>query len=362
MAVDDFGIVVGITTYPDLGPLEGAERDALEFYDWLTSPTGGDVPLGSVTKIVSSTFQPVQPAPPAPPAPSVKLPAYEVAQAFAALQAKAFSPTTGIAKRLGRRLYVYAAGHGAGLPFQVDPDRNDAAFLLADASPFNASHVMARIHALYFLHAGIFDEIAVFMDCCRNDLSVSPNYPSYVNAVAMDTLGRERRTFFAFATRWGLTAREKPFNGETRGVFTTALIAGLNGAAANPDGTISSSSLRNYLLNHTKDLLTPDEQADPTIPKWPDVAAPEFELVFATVEPQRVTVSVTFPPEAANQSIQVRGGEGFRVLASGQTVAGVPWVIPDGLARGGYLIEIPALDLKKDFTLIGNERSLNVAL
>ena len=81
MAGDDRGIVVGITTYPDIAPLQGPELDAEDFFDWLTSSSGGDVPPDQVDKIVSSDFQP------SPPAAAVKLPAQEVAQAFDRLQA-----------------------------------------------------------------------------------------------------------------------------------------------------------------------------------------------------------------------------------------------------------------------------------
>jgi hypothetical protein len=354
MAVDDRGIVVGITTYPDISPLAGPEKDAEAFYDWLISAAGGDVPADRVDKIVSSDFQPRAPAPP------VRQPAQEVAQAFDRLHGESLG-SNGIPRRLGRRLYVYAAGHGAALPFVADPERSDAAFLVADATKFNAAHVMTRVRALYFLNAGIFDDIVVFMDCCRIPISVSPNYPSYVNANALDTLALERRAFFAFATKWGLNAREKPFNGVTRGIFTTALIEGLKGVAANPDGTVTSSSLRNYLLLHMKDLLTDAELQDPDIPKRPDIPAPAVELVFATVPPPRVNVTVTFPANAGNQAIRVRG-DGFRIVASGQTVAGAPWSVPELLARGGYLVEIPALNLEQSFTLVGNEGNLNVAV
>ncbi len=44
MAVDDRGIVVGISQYPGIAELKGPEHDAQEFYDWLTSSKGGDVP------------------------------------------------------------------------------------------------------------------------------------------------------------------------------------------------------------------------------------------------------------------------------------------------------------------------------
>ena len=353
MAVDDRGIVVGINTYPDISPLQGPEQDANEFYEWLTSENGGDVPAANVVKIVSSDFQP------APPAAPVPRPTEEVARAFDRLQLEAFRP--GPPKRLGRRLYVYAAGHGAGLPFQNDPERSDAALLLADANMANATHVMTKVRALYFLNAGIFDEIAVFMDCCRLSVPLNPSYPSYLNANAIDQLADERRTFFAFATKWGLKTREKPFNGVTRGVFTTALMSGLKGAAANPDGTITSQSLRNYLLLNMKDLLTAAEQNDPGIPKRPDVPPPAVDLVFATVPPPRVKVTVTIPANAGGQNIRIRNDD-FQTVGTGVTVAGAPWEVPDPLPRGNYLVEIAALQLENKFRLVGNEGTVDVVL
>src|SRR4051794_1621027 len=127
MAVDDKGIVVGITNYPGITTLKGPELDAEDFYDWLTSPKFGDVPGDRVEKIVTSGY-----------ATSPK-PTEEVAQAFDDMHAEAFA--SGIPKRLGRRLYVYAAGHGAGLTFRDDPDQSDAAFLVANATTVNAIHV-----------------------------------------------------------------------------------------------------------------------------------------------------------------------------------------------------------------------------
>lgn len=42
----DWALVVGINKYPLAGinPLDGAVRDAHNFFDWVTSPHGGDVP------------------------------------------------------------------------------------------------------------------------------------------------------------------------------------------------------------------------------------------------------------------------------------------------------------------------------
>jgi len=346
MAIDDKGIVVGITNYPGISKLKGPEEDANDFYDWLTSPSFGDVPSARVEKIVPSRYT------------TSPKPTEEVAQAFDDLQAEAFA--SGIPKRLGRRLYVYAAGHGAGLTFRDDPDQSDAAFLVANATMVNAIHVMAKVRALYFLNAGIFDEIAVFMDCCRNPLFLNPNYPNYINAININNLGQERRKFFAFATKWGLNAREKEFDGVTRGIFTTSLMRGLRGAAAKADGTITSNSLRDYLVNNMKGLMTDQELVASNV-QQPDIPDPQVDLVFATVPPPRVQLIVTFPPSAGNQTIRLRGA-GFALVASDQTVAGQPWVVPQELTKGSYFVEIAALNLEKSFDVIGDERTLNVAL
>ena len=355
MAADDYGIVVGISKYPDISELFGTENDAQAFYDWLVSPEGGDVPPGRVVPILSSQYQPVAPAV------AVRLPTADaIERAFNYLQNAALG-ANGVPKRFGRRLYVYVAGHGAALPFSYDPDRADAAFLVADATRYNATHVMARVFALYFLNAGIFDEIVVFMDCCRIVYTrLVPRFPTYIDINAISDSTLERRAFFAFATKWALTAREKQFGVQSRGVFTTALMNGLQGAAANPDGTVTSSSLRNYLLNHMRDLLSPDELADPEIPKQPDIPAPAVDLILATVKPPRVSLTVTFPQSAGGQMIRLRG-DGFKVIASAQTQAGVPWSCDD-LTRGGYMVEIPAAGLEQAFTLIGSEGAIRVAL
>ena len=41
MAADDWAVVVGVRSYPDLGHLDGPENDAQAFYQWVTAPGGG---------------------------------------------------------------------------------------------------------------------------------------------------------------------------------------------------------------------------------------------------------------------------------------------------------------------------------
>ena len=347
MASDDFGIVVGINSYPGIGKLDGPEADADDFYAWLTSTDGGDVQ--QVKKIVTSDFTSPPPKP-----------TDEIARAFDDLQDEAFQP--GFPKRLGRRLYVYVAGHGAGLPFQHDPERSDAALLLADATKNNATHVMTKVRALYFLNAGIFDEIAVFMDCCRQTVPLNPNYPNYINANAIGLLQNQPRKFFAFATKWGLKTREKSFNGVVRGVFTMALMKGLRGAAADTNGTITSNSLRDYLLMSMKDQLDEAELENPAIPKEPDVPAQSVNLVFATVgNPLLVKVTINIPPAFANQDLTLSDGQ-LAVVATRSAGTGPTWEVPALLGKGLYVVDIPGLNLEKTFKLAGDEGTKHVDL
>lgn len=347
MAADDFGIVVGINSYPDIGTLQGPEADATDFFNWLISDTGGQVPPKNVQKIVTSDFA-AQP----------RKPTEEVANAFDDLQTKAFVGP--IAKRLGRRLYIYIAGHGAGLSFVADPDGDDAALLLANATKNNAAHVLTRIRALYFLRAGMFDEIAMFMDCCRQPVPVNPNFPSYLGAIDVTTLNKEPRKFFAFATRWGLTSRERSFNGVTRGVFTVALTKGLRGAAADRTGTITSNSLRDYLLVHMRDQLNPAD-LNTDVPQEPHVPPQSVNLVFGALEdPPLVKVTINIPAALANQPITVSDGL-LTVIANGSTGAGPTWEVPTPLPKGLYIVEIPGRP-EATFKLVGDERTKNVDL
>ena len=345
MAADDFGIVVGLNSYPGIGKLEGPEADANDFYEWLTSTRGGDVQ--NVRKIVSSDF------------PSDRKPTDEIAQEFDDLQGQAFR--RGFAQRIGRRLYVYVAGHGVGLPFQHDPERSDAALLLANATQTNGTHVMTKVRALYFLNAGIFDEIAVFMDCCRQTVPLNPDYPNYINANALELLRNQPRKFFAFATKWGLKTREKSINGVVRGVFTVALMKGLRGAAADSNGTITSNSLRDYLMVSMVDQLDPAERV-PGIPMEPDVPPQAVNLVFASLDkPLLVKVTITVPPAAANQVITVSDGS-LQQIATGNTGPGPTWDVPQLLGKGLYAVRVPALNLQQIFSLAGDEGTKNVDL
>ena len=79
--------------------------------------------------------------------------------------------------RLGRRLYIYMAGHG------IAPGENQTALLMANANYDKRRygtgyHVIGEYVAGWVADAHYFDEILLFMDCCREIQAVpAPNMP-----------------------------------------------------------------------------------------------------------------------------------------------------------------------------------------
>ena len=58
MNASDYAVVVGISRYGSITPeLEGPEKDARAFYDWVIAASGGDVPKENVALVLSSQYR-----------------------------------------------------------------------------------------------------------------------------------------------------------------------------------------------------------------------------------------------------------------------------------------------------------------
>jgi hypothetical protein len=342
MGEDDWAIVVGIWTYPDLGNLTGPQNDAKAFADWVRSPAGGGVPENHVRLILSSDFAPADSASLAEPTPG------RVEALFDELDDVAQRNKDRMeGLRVGRRLYLYMAGHGCA------PILDESVLLMANATRRRAGyHIPGKPWANWFYRAGYFDEILLFMDCCRENYPQAPlNVPSYIDVTAPDAVDRGRR-LFAFGTKWSRLARERPMDdGTVRGVFTAALLEGLKGAAAEPDGRVTASSLAGYLQTNMKTFLSEVDRADPGIPKAPDVELHpviDDDFVIVTVAPPQ-----TAPPEmqtavdgSALSRLTVTTGDGgseiFLVDGRLHVVAQAGGELQGNFDPGIYLIKIRA--------------------
>jgi len=276
MPANDYAIVVGITDYPNLESLKGPERDADAFYEWLLDAHGADVPMGNATRIVTSLYGP---------GPGITKPTADLIE-------EAFLNLVRLGRRnggkLGRRLYIFFSGHGISPNLDLD----DAALLMANAARDTPGlHIPGKVYVDAIALEGLFEEIVLFMDCCRDDYErVSSRQPPWVPAKS--ARGGDTKRVLGFATRWGRKAREKPIRDgqllkpeqaadtDYRGVFTTALMEALKGHAAGENSKVTVARVSGYIHNRVKDFLEPDEFAKPEFHYGTD------DLVLAEVQPQ----------------------------------------------------------------------------
>lgn len=276
---EDYAMIIGLQNYPGLDdpdneqpPLQGPEYDAKEFEKWILSPKGGNVPSGNITMTLSSDFPP-----PFSSLVLTKPTELEIVAAFQKLHTLSDENIeNGLGPRVGRRLYIYMSGHGiAPTPFGNKTEK-ESALLMANVNPKQVAvaryHIPGVYTATWFCENNYFDEVFLFMDCCR-DLTIVP----FINILFSPKGNADTaKRFYAFATKWSRRAREKEIDGQVQGVFTKTLLLGLYGAAAEPDpanpaeGIITFESLQSYLLHNMKKFIDPPFQDDPKVQE-PDI-------------------------------------------------------------------------------------------
>jgi len=342
----DRAIIVGIRKYPGLGePLDGPENDARKVHEWVTSKAGGGVPPQSARLILSSDFGAMQ-------GPLDARPTLEAIQhEFDLLQDEAEkNDNEGNGFRVGRRLYLFFSGHG------FEPDKDNVALLMANATPSRGYHVAATLYADYFRRAGIFDEVLLFMDCCRQPMASFPtNRPPYMESLASDA-PEKGKWLKAFATKWSRKSREKKIDGVAHGIFTSALLRGLKGEAPrDAAGQITDETLASFLYDHMKDPLTKAELDDPDIPKQPDInydQDPNNRLVIVGGGASGLRVVFKTRPESNGQELVVSGGQPLKLVL--KKAITVPEITAD-LAPGLYKAEIGSGGAKVLFQVPGDE-------
>lgn len=354
MGAEDHAIVVGITAYPALFPdaLNGPENDARAFAEWLRSPAGGAVPAGHVTLIRTSQFRRPFRGEPKPTGERVQS-AIENLHRIAETNAQA-----GRAAVVGRRLYLYFAGHGFA------PREDQTALLGANANPGSGKigsgfHILGQYNADWLAWSGYFSEIVLVMDCCRETYNTPGLNMPYGSLLDLPRAKSARR-FHAFATQWaGLSREHQMGDGVVRGIFTTALLAGLNGAAASLDGKVTTYTLREYLLNEMTSFLTPAERDDPDVPKEPDVPLYGREWTLVEVLPTEVWVTVAVPPPVIGSMVQIRDA-GLAVVQTGIAAAAGLRLGP--LRTGTYVAEAVGANVQPQSFRVFNADDVHVQL
>ena len=348
---DDYAIVAGISTYPAFKDLQGPENDACRFRDWLLSPGGGNIDPhdpARITLILSSEqFDPQDDPLRAKPTLA------ELEYAFDRLIERGEAADD----YLGRRLYIYLAGHGFG------PDVEEAALLMANASRRRMYHIPGRSYARWFRMAAIFQEIVLFMDCCRDDYPRVPlHVPPWPEIRRPD--GADVDYFYGFATKWSRKAREKVIEsgGPVQGLFTHALLHALEHAPADDEGRVTGAAVESYIFNYLPDLVAESEYQEPRFEydRMHDlvlVERPRAEPVEESPGGRGTPVQVRFGAAVVRRTVEILQ-HNFQPVAT--TIAGSDlWHLR--LKPGIYRLRVPGTTHETVFDVIGQE-VIHVAL
>lgn len=332
---DHFAIVVGLSGYPRLGDpppsnLAGPGNDADAVYEWLVAEDGGGLPKENIKLIKTPKKMTKAGAPDRD----------TIQAAFADLETRAEEGRTGLGALLGERLYVYAAGHGFSP--KLDEGCLHAGNATSDSSGLN---VFFTAWLNLFQEAGYFTETVLWMDCCMNrDSKNAASLPTMQAKVSPDPPGPR---FIAFAARRPLRAVERlgP-DGKVHGVFTTILLEGLRGAAANPYGKVTGRSLADWLRNAQHGRLEEADLNDPRVSKAPEIIREDQELIFAReLPPATYPVKLQFDDGAGREaklwSLRPPRPEKLHIGPTGE--------IDVRLGPGLYLVELPSKKLRQGF-------------
>lgn len=310
-----FGVVVGIDRYPGLSGAEDlshARSDAKRFHEWLVSPTGGAVPKDNV-KLLQDPGGPLAKQRSAYPTQR------DVNDVFASWKETVTAnarPDSGAWQ--DTRLYIYAAGHGYA------PPDGKAAVLLADAADDQLGyHLEIERYADWLAECAFFREVLVFSDCCRRryrNAALSYRPPFGTNSPANPV---EVFAMLGYAARVGEEALEPrdPVNpDEARGVFTGAVLDGLEGAAADR-GEVTSSSLATYVRSSVE-----TRTATAAVPQKVEFSADLAQqiVVCKASSPPNRTVTIRLPDSATGEA-EIRTGS-FQLVAT-HTIDGSLWSI-----------------------------------
>ncbi|MGB3796097.1 MAG: hypothetical protein WA957_07315, partial [Alteraurantiacibacter sp.] len=295
MAQNDMAFVVGIERYPTFGgnasnaarDLQGPVNDAEAFVGWLKAPDGGDLRKGNIFAVTSGDFPTGNPVGPV---------LQDMIDTLEKLKIAATKPPK------KRRLYIYTSGHGFGRK------RLEGGLYLADAEPNNLSNLFVTEYFNWFLDAAHFDECVLFSDACMDQgRLVSPALPHWRREIAP---GPGTRAFGAHAARFAGRAVEGTMpNGAVHGAFSYALRMGLDGAAAVVDAqgkrTVTSDSLRDYLIATMHKLMTEAERQDTRISTAPDFGPFDTVTLVENAPPFIRDVTILLPGVLADAQLEL---------------------------------------------------------
>lgn len=256
LAEKDFALVFGIANYPRFGEgatesnLGGPVHDAKEVTRWLAEDAG--VPCQNIRcitsegegdcKVVDGAYQLLYDG-------SVRPEAADIARPFEHFL-NTSSNIIGGPSALGRRLWIYMAGHGMSPAVSM----SDVCIFPANANWRGlVSNFCATKWADGLSRCQPFDEIVLWMDCCqRTCYGLSPYAPDIVDVEYRPAPAK--RFYLGAVSHGGIAfeAPDPPPDGPVRGLFTKTLLGALRGGVQlSPSGYVTSLALRDFFEGKT---------------------------------------------------------------------------------------------------------------
>lgn len=305
-------VIVGIDHYPDIGNLQCARRDAEAFKKWLLDATGGDVPEANIETILADLPAGTKARYATPKTEDIHYAirdAFEKADAAAKIDALTWGKS---------RLYLFFAGHG------VAPKAKDAALLAANAEKSMLGfHVSCDALSSFFQEDRHFQEVVIFADCCRDDVSskVDPAFPpwNYNGNVG----GESARVLFlcgALPSRQAYEEQDGP-EIERRGHFTRCLLEALynrDGGNTTKTGSELKSEVKGLLANLGKEDL-----------KSQAIGVDDDEILFG-ISTETLSYAAAFQVPAGVNALRLTEMDSLQKLPVGNLAAEVAIRLPMG--------------------------------
>jgi len=227
----NYAVVIGINDYLKR-PLKGAVADATEFSNWLIQ--NNHVTAANLKLLVSASSNQVAAT-------------HDIDKAFVSILNDAEAH-----REEKNRLYFYFSGHGIGVSYT-----NTGLCLRFWDNDLPNYNISTREYQDTLVNKAIFDEILIFLDCCRDyDFLIEPHKPSLDRTRIGE---RQTSVLTCYSTAYGKLSYEiqKEINGEDsnnkRGAFTSFLLEGLKGDAdVDGDGFITGDDLVNHISANFK--------------------------------------------------------------------------------------------------------------
>jgi len=275
-----FALVIGVDAYQDAGisNLRGASNDAKAIADALATYAG--FPPDQIILLTSEQPTELQPT------------RGNIIRRLSNL--RQVVPKDGL-------LWVSFAGHGIERDHQayllpMDAQLSGDIALLED-SAINVQTMRDRIRQTEV------GQVIFILDACRNNplsgrtVSVTKLTESFTRAFSFDIRNRQISAFATiYATGPGQVAHE--YKLKKQGYFTTALIEGLKGAAANESGEVTLSDLVKYVQDTVPKRIALDLGGDKQQRPWADIQGFQADDLVIAFPAMTGTVSVTKEPDA----------------------------------------------------------------